>query len=230
MPLEGSLEELSLTNIIQVNCNEMNTATVRLAREDDEGLLCFAEGAIVHAAVGHLVGEEAVYELLSWPDGNFIVEQDQPAPQRTISGNWNSLLLEGIRRIDESELPAAEPVEVGQVYLEAVDEGDEMTRVARALRQVDGVEGSVIISRDGVVFASDVDGNPEKEGAVAVFVGNAADQVGKAMALVPFDWGVVTMGKDRMLVLEQPTFFVGLVLGEKASPALVSAEVSKILS
>jgi predicted regulator of Ras-like GTPase activity (Roadblock/LC7/MglB family) len=230
MPLEGSLEELSLTNIIQVNCNEMNTATVRLAREDDEGLLCFAEGAIVHAAVGHLVGEEAVYELLSWPDGTFIVEQDQPAPLRTISSNWNSLLLEGIRRIDEGELPAAEAVEVGQADLGAVDESDEMTRLARALRQVDGVEGSVIISRDGVVFASDVEGNPEKEGAVAVFVGNAADEVGEVMQLVPFDWGVVTMGKDRMLVLEKPTFFVGLVLGEKASPALVSAAVGKILS
>jgi predicted regulator of Ras-like GTPase activity (Roadblock/LC7/MglB family) len=231
MPLEGSLEELSLTNIIQVNCNEMNTATVRLAREDDEGLLCFAEGAIVHAAVGHLVGEEAVYELLSWPDGSFIVEQDKPAPQRTISGNWNSLLLEGIRRIDESELSAAEAVEVEEADVGGFDEAaDEMTRLARALRQVDGVQGSVIISRDGVVFASDVDSNPEKEGAVAVFVGNAADEVGKAMQLVPFDWGVVTMGKDRMLVLEQPTFFVGLVLGEKASPALVSAEVGKILS
>lgn len=229
MPLEGSLEELSLTNIIQVNCNEMNTATVRLAREDGEGLLCFAEGAIVHAAVGHLVGEEAVYELLSWPDGTFIVEQDQPAPQRTISSNWNSLLLEGIRRIDESKLPAVETVEVEQADVGAFDEADDMTRLARVLRRVDGVEGSVIISHDGVVFASDVEGNPEKEGAVAVFVGNAADEVGEAMKLVPFDWGVVTMGNNRMLVLEQPTFFVGLVLGEKASPALVSAEVGKIL-
>ena len=34
MPLEGSLKELSLTNIIQLNSNEMNTATVCLLNED----------------------------------------------------------------------------------------------------------------------------------------------------------------------------------------------------
>jgi len=230
MPLEGSLKELSLTNIIQVNCNEMNTATVRLAHEGREAVICFAEGTIVHATVGDLVGEEAVYELLSWPDGTFVVEQDQVAPQRTIASSWNSLLLEGIRRVDEAELPPVEPLEVEPAGLPASEEeDDDMSRLARELRMVRGVEGSVIISHDGVVFASDVEGNPEKEGAVAVFVGNAAKEVGRAMDLSPFDWGLVTMGNDRMLVLEQPTFFVGLLLGEKASPALVSAEVAKVV-
>jgi len=90
MPLEGSLRELSLTNIIQLNCNEMNTATVCLTHEDQEGLVCFADGAIVHAEAGHLIGEEAVYELLSWPDGSFVVRQGEQAPRRTISSNWNS--------------------------------------------------------------------------------------------------------------------------------------------
>jgi predicted regulator of Ras-like GTPase activity (Roadblock/LC7/MglB family) len=229
MPLEGSLKELSLTNIIQVNCNEMNTATVHLSYEGQDGLICFAEGAIVHATAGDLVGEDAVYELLSWPDGTFVVEQDQAAPQRTIASSWNSLLLEGIRRVDESELPPMEPLDAEPAGLPASDEGDDLSRLARELRMVAGVEGSVIISHDGVVFASDIEGNPEKEGAVAVFVGNAAKEVGRAMDLSPFDWGLVTMGNDRMLVLEQPTFFVGLLLGEKASPALVSAEVAKVV-
>ncbi len=228
MPLEGSLKELSLTNIIQVNCNEMNTATVRLAHEGEEGVICFADGGIVHAIAGDLVGEEAVYELLSWPDGTFIVEQDQVSPQRTIDSSWNSLLLEGIRRLDEGEPAPVEPLEMEPIGLPASDE-DDMSRLARRLRMVDGVEGSVIISHDGVVFASDVDGNPEKEGAVAVFVGNAAKEVGRALDLSPFDWGLVTMGNDRMLVLEQPTFFVGLLLSEKASPALVSAEVARVV-
>ena len=49
------------------------------------------------------------------------------------------------------------------------------------------------------------------------------------MKLDPFDWGLITMGNDRMLVIERPTFFVGLALGEKASPALVSAEAAKLL-
>ena len=229
MPLEGDLKELSLTNIIQLNCNEMNTATVRLAHEDKDGFICFADGAIVHAAAGDLVGEEAVYELLSWPDGSFVVEQGQEAPRRTISGSWNTLLLEGVRRVDEREAVTEESVEVWSSAAPP-DVGDDMTRLARELKMITGVEGTVIISHDGVVFASDIDGNPEKEGAVAVFVGNAAKEVGEAMRLSPFDWGLITMGKDRMLVIEQPTFFVGMLLNEKASPALVSAEASNTLS
>jgi predicted regulator of Ras-like GTPase activity (Roadblock/LC7/MglB family) len=104
-----------------------------------------------------------------------------------------------------------------------------MASLASELKKIAGVEGSVLISRDGIVLASEIEGNPEKEGAVAVFVGNAADELGAAMSLAPFDWGLVTMGKDRMLILERPTFFVGLLLSDRASPALVSAEADKVL-
>ena len=228
MPVEGSLKELGLTNIIQINCTEMNTATVSLTYEGRTGIICFADGAIVHAAVGDVVGEEAVYELLSWPDGSFVVEAGTIPSERTVSTSWNSLLLEGLRRMDEEQASVERPAEVAPA-MELPAAADEMATLAHRLKNLMGVEGSVIISRDGIVFASDIDGNPEKEGAVAVFVGNAADELGSTMSLTPFDWGLVTMGKDRMLIMERPAFFAGLSLSEKASPALVSAEAAKIL-
>ncbi len=218
MPIEGSLKELSLSSIIQLNCAEMNTAKVSLKHQGREGVICFAEGAVVHAAAGDLVGEEAVYELLTWPDGSFIVETDVTLPERTVTTNWNMLLLEGIRRIDEGEATMEESAK------------DDMSALAQNLKRIAGVEGAVIISRDGIVLDSDMESDAEKEGAVAVFVGNAADQVGEALSLTPFDWGVVNMGKDRMLILEGHLFFAGLLLGEKASPALVSAEAARLLS
>lgn len=228
MPIEGTLKELSLTNIVQLNCTEMNTATVSLTYEGRTGIVCFADGAIVHAAVGDVVGEEAVYELLSWPDGSFVVEAGTMPAERTVSTSWNSLLLEGLRRVDEEQASVERPAEVSPA-MESPEAADEMVTLAHELSSVMGVEGSVIISRDGIVLASDIDGNPEKEGAVAVFVGNAADELGSAMSLTPFDWGLVIMGKDRMLIMERPAFFAGLSLSEKASPALVSAEAAKIL-
>jgi predicted regulator of Ras-like GTPase activity (Roadblock/LC7/MglB family) len=217
MPIEGDLKELSLSSIIQLNCTEMNTAQLSLRHQGRVGMICFAEGAIVHAAVDDLVGEEAVYELLAWPEGSFIVETDVLPPERTVRSDWNRLLLEGIRRIDEGEL-ALEPSAM-----------DDMTALAQNLKKIARVEGAVIISRDGVVLGSDLEGDAEKEGAVAVFLGSAAGQVGEALNLTPFDWGLVTMGKDRVLTLERPDFFVGLLLGEKASPALISAEAAKVL-
>jgi predicted regulator of Ras-like GTPase activity (Roadblock/LC7/MglB family) len=91
------------------------------------------------------------------------------------------------------------------------------------------VEGAVIISRDGVVFTTDMEVDAEKEGAVAVFLGNAAGQVGEALNLTPFDWGLLTMGEDTVLTLERPSFFVGLLLSEKVSPAVMRAEEAKVL-
>ena len=217
MLIEGNLKELSLPSIIQLNCTEMNTAKVSLTYQGKEGLICFAEGAITHAAVGDLMGEEAVYELLAWPEGYFTVETGAVPAERTISTDWNRLLLEGMRRIDEEGLAPEPPAT------------DAMTGLAQDLKKIAGVEGTVIISRDGMVLASALDGDAEKEGAVAVFVGNAADQVGEGLNLAPFDWGLVTMGKDRTLILERPSFFVGLLLGEKASPALITAEAARLL-
>ena len=218
MLIEGNLKELSLPTIIQLNCTERNTAEVSLKYQGEEGVICFAEGAIIHAVVGDLVGEEAVYELLAWPEGSFTVETGAVPRERTVRADWNRLLMEGMRRIDEKELPS-EPTTL-----------DNLTALTQNLKSAAGVEGVVVISRDGIVLASDLEGDAEKEGAVAVFVGVAADQVGESLNLTPFDWGLVTMTKDRTLILERPDYFVGLLLGEKASPALVRAEAARVMS
>lgn len=214
MPLEGNLRDFSLANIIQFNCSEQKTARVTLNRQGKEGVIFFDRGSIKHAAFGSLAGEEAVYELLHWKDAKFQVETGVTTEEKTVKTNWNALLLEGMRRIDEGETSMA-----GQ-----------MNEWAEALRALPGVEGVVLISRDGMVLAESIEGNAEREGAVAAFVGNAADQIGETLSLTPFDWGVVTMTRDRVLVMGWDQFCVGLPLTEKASPAMVSSEAAKVLA
>jgi predicted regulator of Ras-like GTPase activity (Roadblock/LC7/MglB family) len=214
MPLEGNLKDLSLTNLIQLNCQEMNEVQITLEYLGKEGVIFCSGGNIVHASTGLLAGEEAMYELLRWDGGTFFLQNGIMPRERTIDRNWNSILLEGMQRIDE-----------GETSME-----DRLNKLAHDLSEMAMVSGSVIVARDGTVLAEAVKGNAEKEGAVAVFVGNAADQIGEALVLGPLDWGVVAMGKDRMLVLEQPDFFVGLLLTEKASPTLVAAKVEETLT
>jgi predicted regulator of Ras-like GTPase activity (Roadblock/LC7/MglB family) len=100
--------------------------------------------------------------------------------------------------------------------------------LARALRQINGVLGVVIAARDGTVLAHELESDHEKEGAVAVFVGNAANLASESLALGPFEWGTVAVGKDTMLVLEQPEYYVGLLLGERASPSLVASNARNV--
>jgi len=214
MPLEGSLKDLSLANLIQLNCQEMNEVKITLEYLGKEGIIFCSGGNIVHAVTGPLTGEKAVYELLRWNGGTFHLQNGVTPPERTIDRNWNSILLEGMQRIDEGEMSME----------------DRLNKLAQDLSEMATVSGSVIVARDGTVLAEAIESNAEKEGAVAVFVGNAAGQIGEAMALGPFDWGLVAMGQDRMLVLEQPDFFVGLLLAEKASPALVAAKVEETLA
>jgi predicted regulator of Ras-like GTPase activity (Roadblock/LC7/MglB family) len=214
MPLEGNLTDLSLANLIQLNCQEMNEVKITLEYLGKEGIIFCSGGNMVHAATGSLTGEEAVYELLRWNGGTFRVHNGITLPERTIDRNWNGILLEGMQRIDE-----------GETSME-----DRLNKLTHDLSEMAMVSGSVIVARDGTVLAEAIEGNAEKEGAVAVFVGNAADQIGETMALGTFDWGVVAMGRDRTLVLEQPDFFVGLLLTEKASPALVASKVEETLA
>ena len=213
MPLEGSLIDLSLANLIQLNCQEMNNVRISLQYMGKEGDIFCSSGEIVHAVAGSLVGDEAIFELLRWKTGNFRVVSNVDPPDKNVEKNWNTLLLEGMQRIDEGE----EKME------------DKYTKLVNTLRQMPAVSGAIIMARDGTVLAEAIEGNAEREGAVAVFLGNAADQIGEALAIGSYDWGVASLGQERMLVLERPDFFIGLFLLEKASPALVTTEVEETL-
>jgi predicted regulator of Ras-like GTPase activity (Roadblock/LC7/MglB family) len=107
---------------------------------------------------------------------------------------------------------------------------DMLEELAKALKTIENVTGVVIASRDGIVLADELEeGDPEREGAVAVFVGNAAGVVGDLLALGTFRWGTAKIGKETVLVLDQQDYHVGLVLGGRASPAMVAASAQGML-
>lgn len=107
MALVGSLKDLKLANIIQINCIERNVAKVSVSSSDTGGSIYFTNGAIVHAEYGPYVGERAVHEMLALNDGEFKVEAGLESPTRTITHPWNSIVLEGLRLIDERKAASA---------------------------------------------------------------------------------------------------------------------------
>lgn len=214
MPLVGSLKELSLANLIQLNCQEQNEVTITLEYLGKEGVIYCSQGNLAHAATGSLSGEDAVVELLRWQGGNFRVENTATPVKKTIKKNWDNLLMEAMQRIDEGE----------------VSQEDQFNKLARDLAEMVTVDGAVIVSRDGAILGEAVESNAEKEGAVAVFLGNSAAQIGDVLSLGTLDWGLINLGKTRLLVMEKPNFFVGLLLGEKASPSMLVPRVSEALA
>ena len=63
---------MSVADIIQVNCQDKKTASVTLISNGKEAVIFFKEGSVVHAVVDQTSGEEAIYKILSWDEGEFV--------------------------------------------------------------------------------------------------------------------------------------------------------------
>lgn len=101
MAIEGNLQDMSLPNIVQILCLEQRQVGLMIKRQSERGAIYFDDGDIVHATVGSLEGEDAFYQMLSWPEGSFRTSTELTTPRRTIKARWDQLMMEGMRRLDE---------------------------------------------------------------------------------------------------------------------------------
>jgi hypothetical protein len=101
MTFQGSLAELHLPDIIQLVSVSGKTGVFRLTGGSYRGEIYLKKGKIVHAELGDLEGEEAVYSLAIWREGEFRFDTGVAAPRQTIRKSNTSLLMESARRLDE---------------------------------------------------------------------------------------------------------------------------------
>ena len=103
MAMHGSLKDMSVADIIQHNCQDQKTALLTVDNGVKKAQMYFRGGAVVHAILDNTVGEEVVFQTLTWQDGKFILEMGTPSPAITIRRSWSSLLLEGAKLLDEHQ-------------------------------------------------------------------------------------------------------------------------------
>ena len=141
MALVGNLKDLKLPNLIQINCMEKNVAKLVIEYRNKYGTIFFADGQIVHAEYDKIVGEKAVFALLSVKEGIFKVENGAVAPQVSIQNSWSNILLEGMRQIDESS------DDLGNIADNTIDE----------LINIRGINNAIIFSSTGEIIAKSTD-------------------------------------------------------------------------
>jgi len=100
--MKGRLEDMAVADLIQHNCQDRKTARVQLKNGGQKGELFFKNGNVVHASMGKLSGDGAVYELINWEQGAFDLSPDVESPTISVTRNWTSLLLEAARLTDET--------------------------------------------------------------------------------------------------------------------------------
>ncbi len=101
MAFQGSLKELPLPDIIQLVSVSGKTGKFTLSREADRGFIYLKNGQMVHATVADLIGEEAIYALAIWNQGEFQFAPGEEPERQTITKSNTNLLMEAARRLDE---------------------------------------------------------------------------------------------------------------------------------
>ncbi|MCA9574698.1 MAG: DUF4388 domain-containing protein [Polyangiales bacterium] len=99
--VSGSLREMSLPDVVQILSNGRKSGKLTLTSTAGSGELHFGAGAICDARFGELGGADAVYALLSLRDGEFALDPSFLPLRNAINQPTESLLLEGMRRLDE---------------------------------------------------------------------------------------------------------------------------------
>jgi hypothetical protein len=101
MAFQGSLKELPLPDIIQLVSVSGKTGKFTLTRDGDRGFIYLKNGQMVHATIGDLTGEEAIYALAIWNHGEFQFSPSDEPERQTITKSNTNLLMEAARRLDE---------------------------------------------------------------------------------------------------------------------------------
>lgn len=100
--VSGSLTEMGLPDIVQVLWHGRKTGSLKIHAPEGNGEIHFVEGQIYNALFGRKRGTDAFYAMVSLQRGDFAVDPTFVATQRVIEDSPEGLLLEGMRRLDES--------------------------------------------------------------------------------------------------------------------------------
>jgi response regulator RpfG family c-di-GMP phosphodiesterase len=107
--VSGSLSEMPLPDVIQVLSRTRKTGILRVSSGGYVGEIEIGNGAIYNASFKEQRGEDALFSLLALSVGEFALDPSFVPGQRVIHETTEQLMLEGMRRIDESNLGEEPP-------------------------------------------------------------------------------------------------------------------------
>jgi CheY-like chemotaxis protein len=100
--IQGRLEEMSVTELMQ--SLEMGQKSCRLALHhgDERCEMFFTAGQCKHAQLGEIEGDNAVYQVIGWGEGDFEIDFAANSDRETTTHSTTGLLMEAMRLMDEA--------------------------------------------------------------------------------------------------------------------------------
>lgn len=190
--LSGNLQQFSISNLVQMCCEEKNPSQITIDTLSGQARIFFSVGEIIHACFNEYKGEEALYRVLRLTEGTFQLFHENKMPERTIHTSVNSLLLEGMRKIDENSR----------------DEETAISRMGQTLKNVPGISAISIHTQEGGQFFSSDREDRRHDYAVTHLVDLHAAELIRIM-----QWGqlmsmTVTVSKGQIMVVKQRGLYI----------------------
>jgi DNA-binding response OmpR family regulator/predicted regulator of Ras-like GTPase activity (Roadblock/LC7/MglB family) len=225
--LEGTLQLMSLASIVQINCEERNQAQLILNHQGNSGSIYFQDGEMIHAEVNEITGEEAVYELLSWENGTFRLRMGAQPSLRTITNTWSGIILEGMRRIDESS--AEWDPDWEEEEIQADDEERQLQeRIAKAIVLTKDVNSVVISKLDGTFVAQENSSDPEGEIQLGMQLSEKGTSINGFLEGGDLTRVVITGADNRFYLQQTEEFLLLLTLTKRSSTDTVYESIQTI--
>lgn len=98
---QGTLDGIDLIDIVQFNGLSKATSALKVTTADQEGMIFFKKGEVVHAMCDNMSGEKAFFKVLEFQGGTLQNIRGVEPPIVSINKNLESLLFESAVRNDE---------------------------------------------------------------------------------------------------------------------------------
>ncbi len=140
----GRVADMPVVDVIQTIEISRKSGVIQFVGERNrQAAIYFRDGRVIDAEAGALQGEDAVYRLLTWSEGDFEVVFRTVRRREVIATSSQGLLMEGMRRLDEwsrllEQLPPLShrfEVDVGELAVRLGDVPDDNNPI---LRLIDG--------------------------------------------------------------------------------------------
>ena len=98
----GRVQDMPVVDVIQTIEISRKSGVIQFVGERGrQAAIYFRDGRVIDAEAGSLQGEDAVYRLLTWSEGEFEVVFRTVRRREVITMSSQGLLMEGMRRLDE---------------------------------------------------------------------------------------------------------------------------------
>lgn len=233
MAMSGSLKEMTVADIIQHTCQDRRVALLSVTDTRGEiARMYFKDGAVIHATNGPLVGEEAVYRALSWTDGTFTLEVGVNSPEISIEKNWSSLVMEGVKRLDEYG-------QEGLLEKEEIDKIEDTKSKAvfetlqLLLSNSKEYSGAAVIGSDGYIRFNRLEETQDESvvAAVAASLHNLGNRASRLLSMGDLKAGILQGEQGNILAspINRTAVLVG-TLKEKANIHTALIEANAVCS